>query len=410
MRILYVAHRIPYPPDKGDKIRSFNQVRYLGRRHELWCACFVDDANDLEHVNDLRPWCAELQAVPINRNKAVIRSLWALAAGGTATEGFYRDGRMAALLGDWSRRAQFDAAVFFSSGVAQYRPCVTAGRMVLDFCDWDSLKWSDYARRSRSPLGRLLQREAGRLRRREADWIGQFDASVVITDYERADAPTSADDQRIHVVGNGVHAGPEPVTPPGAAANNVGFVGQMDYPPNVDAVCWFVRQVWPAVRRDVPQARFNIIGRSPLRSVRALAQIPGVRVTGAVKDVRAEIERLAVSVAPMHMGRGLQNKVLEAMAAARPVVLSPTAARGIDATAPQHFLVAHGADEFARHVVALLHVPARRDEIGLAARRRVMERYRWDIEMAKLESLLMGAACPAPTQRAASIEAALASV
>jgi len=407
MRILYVAHRIPYPPDKGDKIRSFHQVQYLARRNEIWCAFFVDRPEDMKYVQVLRQWCAFVAPIPFMRSKAAILGVAGLLWNATATECYYQSKLMARILRQWSAQTEFDAALFFSSGMAQYRDCVTSQRAVLDFCDWDSLKWSDYARHAQGLKSLLCNIEAGRLRKREAKWIGQLDASVVITDRERTDAPPSVDRERIHVVGNGVDAGPEPTMPACDAPPRIGFVGQMDYPPNVDAVCRFATDVFPIIKREVPAAEFVIIGRAPSRPVRYLQRRPGVHVTGWVECVRHEIEQLAASVAPLRMGRGLQNKVLEAMAAARPVVASPLATRGIDADPGRHLLVADDPDSFARDVINLLRHPARRSEIGQAARCHVMRRYDWERELAKLETLLRGDAIDAQRPRAASREAAL---
>ncbi len=387
MKILYLAHRIPYPPNKGDKIRSYHQLRHLCARHDVWCACFVDRREDIQHVETLQQWCRKVHAVPLSRVGGILRAAGGMLRGGTATEAFYRSCDMERLLRRWSRDAEFDAALFFSSGVAQYHSTVTARRRVLDFCDWDSMKWACYARRASGLKARLLRAEADRLRRREREWVELFDASTVVTEAEKAAGPTDCQD-RIHVVGNGIDAGPEPRVGADQAPPRVGFVGQMDYPPNVDAVCWFAEHVLPQIRRRVPNVEFEVVGRAPARRVKRLCNRPFIRVTGEVDDVRTYVEGFAVSVAPLRMAQGVQNKVLEAMAVARPVVATSTAASGIDATDGDHILVADHAGEIAGRVSELLQYPNRRKELGQAARCRVMQRYAWTPQINKLEAML----------------------
>ena len=186
----------------------------------------------------------------------------------------------------------------------------------------------------------------------------------------------------------------EPRVAADEAPPRVGFVGQMDYGPNVEAVCWFAQRVLPQVRRRIPEVEFQIVGRAPTRRVRRLHRRKCIEVTGEVKDARQYIERFAVSAAPLRMGQGLQNKVLEAMAAARPVVASPIAAAGIDAVDGVHFLVADRPEDMAGKIIGLLEDPGRRRALGEAARRRVIERCGWAPALDRLEGLLRGDGAP----------------
>ncbi|MEE9296526.1 MAG: TIGR03087 family PEP-CTERM/XrtA system glycosyltransferase [Phycisphaerae bacterium] len=390
MKILYLAHRMPYPPDKGDKIRSFHQLQYLGVRHDVWCACFVDDPKDMVHVGALGRWCKHVGAIRLSPKYGLFRGLARMAVGGSLSEGYYSDVRMRRLLRRWCGEVGFDAAVIFSSSMAPYRRVIEAGRMVLDLCDWDSFKWKSFARHSSGLRAWLYRVESGRVRASELRWLEAFDACTVVTEAEADEVTDPSLRRRLHVVGNGVAASPPASKPAGAAGPAVGFVGQMDYLPNVDAVRWFADNVWPEVRSQVPDATFEIVGRSPGRGVRELELREGIRVRGEVEDVRRHVEEFAVSVAPLRMGRGVQNKVLEAMAASRPVVVSSLAAAGIDAEDEKHFVVADDAAAISDRIVKLLRNPVRRSELGRAARRRIEERYSWDREVAKLEALLRG--------------------
>ena len=399
MNILYLAHRLPYPPNKGDKLRSYHQITHLARSHNVWCACFVDDPADLRHIAGLRTMCRDVAALRLFRSIATPRGLWSLASGRTFTEGFYQHLRMVRVLQEWNRNVRFDAVLVFSSGMAPYAGYVDAPRKVLDFCDLDSQKWAAYSRASNGVRSRLFSLEGRRLAHRELEWLDRFDAAVVITDAEAADLADSPLRHKLHIVGNGVDV---PIADCGSSGPGqseirnpiVGFVGAMDYPPNVDAVCWFVQSIWPSIVSRVPDVVFQIVGRRPTRAVRRLARTRGVRVVGEVENVPEFVQRFQVSVAPIRIARGLQNKVLEAMAAAKPVVLTTPAATGIHAQNGIHCIVADDPTRFADQVVTLLADAEQCKRIGQAARRYVVEHYSWDREMAKLESLLAESAIP----------------
>jgi sugar transferase (PEP-CTERM/EpsH1 system associated) len=394
MNVLYLVHRLPYPPNKGDKLRSFHELSYLRRRHQVWCGCFVDDPADLLHVDAVRAMCADAAAIRLFKAVSTPRGLWNLARGGTFTEGYYQHLQMVRTLHRWNSQVAFDAVLVFSSGMAPYAQCVNAPRKVLDFCDLDSRKWTAYARRASGARARLYDIEGRRLATRELQWLNEFDAAAVITDAEAADLGVSALRQRVFTISNGVTIPELPESqwiPPTPVA---GFVGCMDYPPNIDAVVWFVREIWPLIRRRVPDASFEIVGRHPTRAVRALADAPGVHVVGEVDDVFSFVRRFRVSVSPIRIARGLQNKVLEAMAAARPVVLTSAAATGLSAKDGVHYLIADAASAFAEQVVSLLADPDRCFRLGAAARRFVAANHCWEREMSRLESLLFA---PAPS-------------
>ncbi|MCH7526373.1 MAG: TIGR03087 family PEP-CTERM/XrtA system glycosyltransferase [Planctomycetes bacterium] len=391
MNILHLSHRIPYPPNKGDKVRSFHQIEYLGTRHDVWSAFFVDDPADWQHVTVLRKWCRDVVAIPLGRKRATVRGLARLALGGTLSEGFYRDARMIRALRRWSEIVHFDAALIYSSSMAPYERYIQARRKVMDFADWDSAKWATYAKRCSGPKAWIWGVEARRLRHHEIEWLHRFDAGIVVTEAEAKQVPTNGDrvKAKLHVVGNGVIPGDEPVCRCDGAPPRIGFVGQMDYLPNVDAVCWFAAEVFPKIRQREPGTVFQIVGRAPTRQVRALSHRDGVEVIGPVEDVRPYLEGFAVSVAPLRIAQGLQNKVLEAMAAARPVVLTSLAAKGIDAVDGQHFVVADSAAAIAEAVTDNLLHRQRAAALGAAARALVKKRYSWAHEMAKLESILL---------------------
>jgi sugar transferase (PEP-CTERM/EpsH1 system associated) len=337
----------------------------------------------------LGEYCEEVAAIPLNGKLAAVRGLVGLLRGGTVTESFYRRAAMRRTLQRWCEGVAFDVVVAYSSSMAPYALRVPTKRRVLDLCDRDSQKWLDYAAASSGPAARLYRTEGNRMAIREKAWVGAFDATILITELEAAPLRTVAGSGKIHVVGNGVSL-PELTAPVAGGPPTVGFVGVMDYRPNVDAVCWFVSECWGELREAHPNAVFRVVGRSPTRRIRELSKVPGVQVVGGVDDIRPELQRLDVSVAPLRIARGLQNKVLEAMAAAKPVVLSSGAAAGIDACPERDYLIADTPDQFIRGVRRLLRDPIERQRMGQAARQFVANRHRWDDAVRKFELVVVG--------------------
>ena len=389
MNVLMLTPRLPYPPDRGDKIRSFHELRYLARRHNVFCATLLEPQDDPQAVHLLRCYCRDVAAVPVSRVGRLARALACTGTGRSYTEGYFHSPELARVLAEWGRKHWFDAVLAFSGGMARYAELLPADRRILDLVDVDSAKWRHYGQMSRGWRRVLYDREARRLRARELQWLRRFDATVVINSREAALLQGQASSGRLHVIPNGVAL---PTGPISATATGpvLGFVGMMNYLPNVDAVLWFARSIWPAVRRQVPEARFIVVGRHPDRQIRSLDGIDGVTVTGAVPDVGVYLRQFRACVAPFRIARGLQNKVLEALAAERPVVASPAGAAGIEPCPVPGLLLADGAEPFVRHLVALLTQPELADRLGKTGRAFVAENYRWDDALARLDALLAG--------------------
>jgi len=388
--------RLPYPPDRGDKIRSFHELRYLARRHRVFCATLLEPHDDPQATHLLRCYCRDVAAVPVNRAGRSTRALARTITGRCYTEGYFHSPGLVRRLAAWGRKNRFDAVLAFSGGMAPYAGLVSADRRVLDLVDVDSAKWRHYARISRGWRRMLYDREARRLHARELQWARRFDATVVINSREADLMQETASTGSLHVIPNGVSL---PTGPTSAAATEpvVGFVGMMNYLPNVDAVLWFVRSIWPAVRRQVSGARLMVVGRHPCRQIRNLDGVDGVTITGSVPDVGVYLRQFRACVAPFRIARGLQNKVLESLAAARPVVATPAGGAGIEPCPVPGMLLADGPELFVRHLVALLTQPDLADRLGKTGRAFVAENYRWDDALARLDALLVGdgvAACP----------------
>jgi sugar transferase (PEP-CTERM/EpsH1 system associated) len=358
--LLFLAHRIPYPPNKGDKIRSFHLLRHLGKRHEVHLGAFVDDPDDWQYRDALEPYCASIRLLPLNPRRARLASLVGLLTGEALTLPYYRNRELARWAQELADAGKVARGVAFSSAMAQFMP-TGLSRRVLDMVDVDSDKWSQYAATQRWPLAWVYAREGRKLAEWEARVAQDFDATLLVSRDEAAllqrRAPAAR--HKIGVFENGVDADyfspardyPNPFAP---GVQGVVFTGAMDYWPNIDAVTWFAERIFPAVRHAEPAAQFTIVGSRPGEAVRSLARQPGVVVTGSVPDVRPYLAHAACVVAPLRIARGVQNKVLEAMAMARPVVASTQAAEGIRAEAGRDFFLAEGEAEFAHAVVARL--------------------------------------------------------
>lgn len=413
MNILFLAHRIPYPPDKGEKLRAFHQIRHLAKSHSVTCACFIDNAADQKHVRELESICADVIALPVSRITMLIKGGLGLLRGRTITQSAYHSTRMFKELRSLLAQKRFDAVIAFSSSMAPYALACPAPRRVLDLCDVDSGKWADYAATGRGPAAALYGVEAARLRRMEIHWAHRFDALTVITGHEARILADMGVQENVYVVRNGIPA-TRPSFPDDTEDSNsapkretvVGFVGAMDYRPNVDGVCWFAEECWPGIRRLFPETQLRIVGHRPTRAVRRLNRSPGIDVIGSVDDVRVHVEQFTVSVAPLRIARGLQNKVIEAMALARPVVLTSAAARGVGGMHGREYLVADTPREITTNICTLLNDPTARRQIAQAGQRFVQRFFQWEHEMSRFESLLVGSKCEDSRHTAAALTCA----
>jgi len=400
MNILVIAHRLPYPPDKGEKIRSYHHLKYLAAHHKVWLATLIDDPNDWQHVGTLRALCQDFAVSGVNKTIGLARGGVRLLTGGTITEGYFSGREIQTALNNWKDRIVFDAVLAFSSGTARYGLDIPAKRRILEMCDVDSAKWAEMAESASQPKKTLLRIEAKRMSRREYDLACSYDLTTLASQGEveafkgviAAHSANAANAQeitrRVRVIRNGVDLDQfrPSDTPPDPGV--VGFVGTMDYPPNVDAVCWFVEDIWPRVRSQHKNARFLIVGRTPSAEVRWLANQPGVTVTGSVPDVREYLNKMEVFVAPLRQSHGIANKVVEALASGKAVVTGAKTAAAIGLVADRDARVADEETAIAESVSALLSDSDRRRALAQSARRFAEKEYRWDDRVREMEGLL----------------------
>jgi sugar transferase (PEP-CTERM/EpsH1 system associated) len=388
--LLLLIHRIPYPPNKGDKIRSYHLLKHLAKHYRVHLATFVDDPDDWQYVPHVEALCASSHFARMNPLLARVKSLQALVKNRSLSLEYYRDAGLDAWVQRTVAAHGIERVLVFSSAMAQYADPYREARRVVDFCDVDSDKWRQYADKKAFPMSLLYRYEANQLLRYERQVARDYDASLFVSAPEaelfRTLAPESS--AKIGHFSNGVdtdyfsphepHASPYA---PGERA--LVFTGAMDYWPNVDAVQWFCDEVFPQLRTRFPELHFYIVGSRPAPAVQQLAQRPGVKVTGTVPDVRPYIAHAAVAVAPLRIARGIQNKVLEAMAMATPVVVSPQALEGIDAVPGSELVLAEDAAAFADAVATLLAgQESAAAAIGQAARAKVQRQYSWSSNLA----------------------------
>ena len=392
--LLYLVHRLPYPPNKGDKVRSFHLLKHLAARHRVFLGTFIDDPADEAHVGTLGDYCAGMHVARLSPERAKLRSLRGLVSGEALTLPYYRDGGLQAWVNRTIAEGGIDAAVVFSSAMAQYLGDFPQDRTLVDFCDVDSAKWTQYAPAHRWPLSWIYRREGERLLAFERQVAASAARSFFVTENETelflAHAPECR--ERTLPMCNGVDAdffSPEHDLASPYAPDEIPlvFTGAMDYWPNVDAVGWFAGEILPRLLPQRPGLRFYIVGRSPTPAVLQLAG-DRVVVTGTVDDVRPYLRHAAVVVAPLRVARGIQNKVLEAMAMGAALVASAECAEPIDAVPGWDFLVARTVDDYVHEIEALLSSPERAQNVGKAARKQVLSRYSWDAHLSIIDRYL----------------------
>jgi sugar transferase (PEP-CTERM/EpsH1 system associated) len=394
--VLFLTQRVPYPPDKGDKLRAYHELRALveqGRAVHL--IAFADNADDLRQSGELQKLCETVQIVPLRRGRAAVKSVATLARPGRPlTLAYFYSAAMGQAVQRSIVRIQPRALFVCSAQMAQYVPRDMAKRTVVDLVDVDSEKWLDYAMRDTPPRAWVYKLESRRMRQFERGLLSRM-GRVVVSAQREADLllrDLGPRPDKLHVISNGVDlayfarvAGARPPR----SGNRLLFTGVMDYFPNVDAVHYYANDVLPLVRRRKPDAEFVVVGRRPAPPVRHLhSPVSGVHVVGQVPDVRPYLAQATASVAPLRIARGVQNKLLEAMASARAVVATPQAAAGIRAVDGRHLLIARDAAEFADATVQLLDDEGLRTRVGLQARQFVECEHRWAPLMREMTTLV----------------------
>jgi hypothetical protein len=395
-RILYLAHRFPYPPVGGAKVRACYSIRRLAAANHVTVAAPVRDADEAAAARELADMGVRVETAPLSRSAALLRTAFSALTLRTASAGYFHAPSLARRVQSLLRTEPFDLVIVHSSSIAPYVEDLQGVVKVLDFVDMDSQKWRDYCTHVAVAKRPVYALEGWTLARLERRLARRFDLNVVATAFEADSLRQIAGAVPSAIVANGVDL--EYFQPSDAPVDDrlVCFTGRMDYLPNVQGMRAFCAQVWPQVRARLPDARLRIVGAAPAPAIRALHGQDGIEVTGTVSDVRPCVRAAGCAVAPLQIARGTQNKVLEAMAMGIPVVASSLAARGVDARAGTDLLVADAPQETAEAISRLLTEPGLRDRLAEAGRARVAAHHDWSTTLDCLERRLADLLADAP--------------
>jgi hypothetical protein len=405
VRILFVCHRLPYPPKRGGKIRPFNIIRHFTEAgHEVTVATLARSASEAADGRDLGKYCAEVIVEQIAGWQANLRMLARLPTAEPSSFGYFYSPALEKRIAQAVSRDRFDLIMVHCSSVAPYVAGVSVPK-ILDFGDMDSQKWLLYAKHRPWPLSAGYWLEGRKLERTERNLARRFDLCTCTTLAE-------LDTLRSYDAGvatdwfpNGVDAGYFGPLSDEYDRDRICFVGRMDYFPNQQAVLWFCSEVLPLIQARRPSAQLFVVGAAPPRSIASLHGANGVVVTGTVDDVRPFVRQSALTVAPLFIARGTQNKILESMAMGVPVVASLAASRGVDADPAQDILTADSAAQFAEAVLSVLDEPKVRRRLSEAGRERVLSHHSWSASLARLDGMLAKQFCAngaAPVAREAA--------
>jgi glycosyltransferase involved in cell wall biosynthesis len=471
MNILYLAHRIPYPPNKGDKIRSFHEIKYLSTHHDIYLACLADDPADLSYAKELENFCKTVDVVSINPQKQKVKSLFVLPTEKPLSVAYFYSKKLQQIIDHRLSTMSYDAIICFSSSMAEYvfrtknvltcervnvstlkrstAALVQNGsnildgsnrshtsnvsnnsnassnsntRLIMDFVDVDSDKWRQYSRHARWPFSWIYKLESRRLAAYEKKVADSFHHSIFVSKKEaelfRSQNPgvgtvltmpngvdftyfspggsNVSNDFNGSIASNDPNDSNNPNNSNDSSSSNASsnsnksillFTGAMDYYANIDGVVWFSKEIFPHLLKQYPSLTFYIVGRNPAPEVKALVN-SHIKVTGYVEDIRPFYEMATIYVAPLRIARGIQNKILEAMAMARPVIATSKAFEGIEAIPGQDLLIADSRTEFIEKISLLLEDRAGCQSIAASARRTIEENYSWEHSVEVLERLI----------------------
>ncbi len=378
VKILFLSHRFPYPPTRGDKIRSYNMVKYLhDQGHEVTVASLSRSAEETEQCQGIKDFCYKFVLVEVNETLQNIRMVSRLLSRDPSSMGYFYSNQLQNEVNQLLHDNKYDLIVVFSSSAAQYVEHVTDTPKMLDFCDMDSQKWLAYVDYKKWPIRAGYALEGRKLEVDEKRLASLFDLCSCATDFE----VETLDSYNTGVVSgyfpNGVDSEFFKPIDVDYKKNSICFVGRMDYYPNEVCIINFCHEVLPIIREKYSDVTFKVIGAAPPKSVTDLNELPGVLVTGTVDDIRKHVQSCQVMVAPLVIARGTQNKILEGMAMGLPVVSSHLAARGVDAVVGEHLLAATTNEEYATEIMSLFNDPEKQKKFAIAGRERVLSHHNW---------------------------------
>jgi sugar transferase (PEP-CTERM/EpsH1 system associated) len=399
MEILYVAHCVPWPPDKGDRIRAFNSIRQLAKRHRVHVACFTLNARDAEAVSELQHHLASLRIEVLTLSACFLRGLLGLARGGSFTTEFHRSPALLAHMRSVLATGRIGAVVLLSSSSSAYAP--EGVPFLADWGDVDSEKRLQYAKMRRPGFPHWL--EGHRLRRVERDMARKASCTFMTTETELQLFHQIAPGAVSACCGNGVDTEYfDPQRRYDLPAELVGrkyvaFVGVLNYFPNTDGICWFAKEIFPELRARDPELELVLVGRNPSQEVMQLAKQPAITVTGEVPDVRPYVAGARAVVAPLRIARGIQNKVLEALAMGKRVLASEAVCQTFVPHQPVGLIPCISSEDYVRAAADLPAASEPDPEIVGASRARFSWSAALEPILTELDRLEQGAAVRQPS-------------
>jgi polysaccharide biosynthesis protein PslH len=392
MQILFLTHRIPYPPDKGERIRAFHELQYLGARHDVDLYCFADSDECAQNEKLLRSKCRSVHVEVLRQPSRLVSAAVDFVSGRPMSFGFFRSRAFAERVRLALQECRYDAIFVYSSSMGQYIPQPAPAPVVVDFVDADSHKFKQYAATSGPVRSWFYAHEARAVASVEQS-LGRLAAlSFAVTEHDARELRgDKANGFQVEVIPNGVHVPEACEISDQTALEDLHpfalFVGTMNYPPNSDAAVYFARTILPLVRKSHPEMKFVIVGRDPDRRVRALSAIPGVVVTGTVKDAFSYFRNAEVSVAPFRISQGFHNKIAESLAVGTPVVATSRAKAGIGLSEREGLFVGVTPEDFARKTAEALDPVLRcRLRQDAAVVRNMLS---WEVRLSKMEKLML---------------------
>ena len=389
MKILYLCQRIPFPPDRGDRIPVYHQIRRLREKHEVVVGSLAQTGTRKNAEMLRKELGVKVLAPDHSRWRQISGMVSAFLCGQPLSLGYFKNSELRGLIDAELSENRFDAVIVFSSSMAQYAENRGSVPGIMNFCDLDSLKWDSLARKSYLPLRWIYLRESRTLLACERKIAASFNASCVVSRNEAELFQKYIPGITVDIIENGVDVDYFSAFARKPDGINIVFVGVMDYPPNAEAVAFFANHVWSKIRQVHPSARFIIVGARPAKSVLRLARIPGIEVTGYVPDVRPYLAAATVSIAPLGTARGVQNKILEAMAAGIPVLTTPDVAKGLSDGAEQLVFTAdRNAEAFADKLLDLIKNENIRETRAAWAAEFIRRNCVWEMKLRALDTLL----------------------
>jgi len=390
MKILYLSHKIPYPPNRGGKIRPFYTIAHLSTQHSIVVACLVESKNEFEYLEPLQKICAGVQAILLPTVTSILRTPWYLFTRKPFTLPYFYSPKLKKVIDDLLEKESFDLIIVHSSSMAQYVIQYSGIPKIMDFVDVDSDKWRQYSLSTKFPFSLIYHLEWLRLKKYEIAIAKSFTHCIFTSKFEEEIFKTYINNTQIpiSIIPNGVDFEYFKPTTQSYTPNTLIFTGKMDYLPNVDGVLYFYQNILPMIREKIPEVKFYIVGLNPTKAVQKLAQDKNVIVTGYVKDIRPYLQKASVCVVPLRIARGIQNKILEAMAMGLPVVTTSKAFEGVNATVNQDLFVEDNPNEFANRTIELLKSAELRNKVSLQARKKVIETHNWSVNIQRFNEII----------------------